>query len=150
VAGGAFRTLVADVRSLGIFGRAWVVGNIAFSAGRALIAWPTFGRYGLNPWTFLFLDVITAPPYGLSQALTVKILRDPDRPAHDSFVWCAGVAVFFLLPYVYLFTATGDVPAFAYIGVLLWMAVFGVLTVIRIVKEVRADDETVGAEDEPV
>ena len=59
-------------------------------------------------------------------------------------VWCAGVVLFFLLPYVYLFTATGDVPAFAYIGVFLWMLVFGVLTVIRIVKEVRADDVRLG------
>lgn len=147
MAGGALRTWVSDVRSLGIFGRAWVIGNVAFSAARALIAWPTFGRYGLDPWTFLALDVITAPPYGLSQALTVKILRDPDRPARDSLVWCAGVVVFFLLPYVYLFTATGDVPAFAYIGVLLWMAVFGVLTVIRIVKEVRAEEEPAPLED---
>ncbi len=147
MAGGALRTWVSDVRSLGIFGRAWVLGNVAFSAARALIAWPTFGRYGLDPWTFLALDVITAPPYGLSQALTVKILRDPDRPARDSLVWCAGVVLFFLLPYVYLFTATGDVPGFAYIGVLLWMAVFGVLTVIRIIKEVRAEEEPAPLED---
>lgn len=132
---------MSDVRSLGVFGRAWILGNVAFSAARALVAWPTFGRYGLNPWTFLVLDIVTAPPYGLAQALTVKILRDPDRPARDAVIWCVGVVVFFLLPYVYLFGATGDVPLFAYVGVLAWMGVFGVLTVIRIIREVRATDQ---------
>ncbi len=140
--GGAVRRWYGDIRSLGIFGRAWVIGNIAFSAARALIAWPTFGQYGLNPWVFLALDVVTAPPYGLSQALTVKILRDPERPASDAVLWCAGVVFFFLLPYVYLFGATGDVSPVAYVGVGVWMALFGVLTVVRIVREVRAEDDS--------
>lgn len=143
--GGVIRRWYGDIRSLGVFGRAWVIGNIAFSAARALIAWPTFGQYGLNPWVFLALDVVTAPPYGLSQALTVKILRDPERPAGDAVLWCAGVVVFFLLPYVYLFAATGDVSTFAYVGVGIWMALFGVLTVVRIVKEVRAEGESAAA-----
>jgi hypothetical protein len=137
----ATRTLLGDIKSLGVLGRAWVVGNVAFSAGRALIAWPTFGQYGLNPWVFLVLDIVTAPPYGVSQALTVKILRDPDRPGRDAIVWAAGVVVFFLLPYVYLVAATGDVPVIAYVGVVAWMLFFGTLAVLRIRREVRADQE---------
>ena len=135
----ATRTWVSDVRSLGGLGRAWVIGNIAFSAVRALIAWPTFGRYGVNPWVFLALDILTAPPYGLSQALTVKILRDPSRPQRDALIWAAGVIVFFLAPYAYIFAASGDMPLFAYLGVIAWMAVFGILAVVRMYREVRAE-----------
>ncbi|CAN5414654.1 hypothetical protein BH10ACT3_BH10ACT3_09330 [soil metagenome] len=137
--GGAPRTWLNDVRSLGGFGWAWVAGNIAFSAVRALIAWPTFGRYGVNPWVFLALDILTAPPYGLSQALTVKILREQDRPQSDAFLWAAGVVVFFLAPYVYIFAVSGNVPVLAYVGVVAWMLLFGVLAVLRMYRQIKAD-----------
>lgn len=135
------RTWSGDIRSLGGFGWAWVVGNIAFSAVRALIAWPTFGRYGVSPWVFLALDVLTAPPYGLSQALTVKILRDRSRPQREAVPWAAGVVIFFLAPYIYIFAVSGNVPALAYAGVIAWMILFGVLAVVRMYRQVTAGPE---------
>jgi hypothetical protein len=138
-----------DIRSLGVLGRAWAVGVFAFSAARALIAWPTFGRYGVDPWVFLLLDLVTAVPYGLGQAITVKILRTPNRPARQAIPWGVVVAAAFLAPYAYIFAASGSMPALAYYGVLLWMVVFGLLAVLRIRRQVRApieepaDDTTV-------
>lgn len=127
----------SDIRSLGVFGRMWIIGNIAFSAVRALIAWPTLGRYGVDPWVFLTLDIVTAPPYGVAQAVTVKVLRDPARPAADAIGW-AGVVIFcFFAPYAYIFIASGSMSTLAYVGVFAWMAVFGTLAVVKIVKQVR-------------
>lgn len=127
-----------DLRSLGVLGRAWAVGIVLFSAARALIAWPTFGRYGVDPWFFLALDLITAIPYGVGQAITVKILRTPDRPPRQAIPWAVVVALAFLAPYAYIFGASGSMPALAYWGVLLWMLVFGVLAVLRIRRQIRA------------
>lgn len=131
-----------DVRSLGVLGRAWALGIVAFSIGRALIAWPTLGRYGVDPWTFLALDIVTALPYGLGQAITVKILGDRSRPPRQALPWAVVVAAAFMAPYVYIFWASGSMPGLAYAGVLAWMVVFGVLSVIRIGRQVRL----VGAE----
>lgn len=127
-----------DVRSLGPLGRAWAIGIVVFSVARALIAWPTLGRYGVDPWTFLLLDIVTAFPYGLGQAITVKVLRDPSRPTRQALPWAVVVAAAFLAPYVYIFWASGSMPGLAYAGVIAWMIVFGLLAVIRINRQVRS------------
>lgn len=127
---------IDEVRSLGVFGRAWIVGIFLFSAARALIAWPTLGRYGVDPVLFLVLDLVTAFPYGLGQAVTVKILRTDGRPVRDAVPWGVMVAVMFLAPYVYIVLASGSMPLLAYLGVLAWMLVFGVLAVVRMRKQV--------------
>jgi len=131
-----------DIRSLGMFGRSWAVGIIVFSAARALIAWPTLGRYGVDPWAFLAVDLLTAPPYGIGQAVTVKILRDRTRAPRDALGWAAVVVASFLAPYVYIFLASGSMPAYATAGVLVWMALFGVLAALRIRSQVRSASPT--------
>ena len=128
----------SDIRSLGVFGRAWSLGILLFSLARALIAWPTLGRYGVDPWLFLAIDIVTALPYGLGQAITVKILRDRERSPRDAAFWAIVVAVSFLAPYIYIFIASGSMPLLAYLGVLAWMIVFGTLAVIRIRRQVHA------------
>jgi hypothetical protein len=133
---------LSDLRSLGVFGRAWAVGILLFSVARALITWPTLSTYGVNPWTFLAIDVVTAIPYGIGQALTVKVLRDPTRPATDSIGWAVLVAVMFLAPYVYVVAASGEnLPpaAFALVGA--WAVVFGTLAVLKMRKQVRSPED---------
>jgi len=136
------RTWLSDVRSLGVLGRAWTVGVFLFSAARALIAWPALGRYGVNPWIFLAIDIATAAPYGLSQALTVKILRDRDRKPTDSLGWGAVVVVTFLMPYAYIFLASGSMSMVATAGVIAWMAVFGLLAAYRMRRQVNDNVES--------
>ena len=138
-----------DIRSLGVLGRAWAVGIVAFSIARALIAWPTLGRYGVNPWTFLVLDIVTALPYGIGQALTVKILRDRTRRPRDAIPWALVVAAAFLAPYIYIFSASGSMPTWAYLGVLAWMTVFGLLAVMRMSRQVRTPIEPIGGPSRP-
>ena len=135
---------VREIRSLGVFGRAWAIGIMAFSAARALIAWPTLGEYGVNPWWFLFIDIVTAPPYGIAQAITVKILRDDSRTTADALPWAAMVAAMFFAPYVFIVAASyladspQPMPAIAYIGLIVWIIVFGLLALLRMRRQVRA------------
>jgi drug/metabolite transporter (DMT)-like permease len=142
----ARRSTLGEIRSLGVFGRAWALGIIAFSIGRALIAWPTLGNYGVNPWWFLFVDLVTAPPYGVAQAVTVKLLRDKERPTRDAVPWAVVVTVMFLAPYIFIFVASffadspQPMPTIAYAGVVLWMVVFGVLAALRMRRQVRGDE----------
>jgi hypothetical protein len=128
-----------DIRSLGTLGRAWAVGILLFSIARALVTWPALGDYGVNPWVFLLIDIVTAIPYGLGQAITVKILRDQGRPPRQAVPWALIVTAAFLAPYLYIFLASGSsLPLLAYVGVGAWMLVFGVLAVLRIHRQVRA------------
>jgi hypothetical protein len=128
----------SEIRSLGVFGRAWSIGIVLFSAARALVAWPTLANYGVNPWVFLAVDLITAPPYGIAQAVTVKILRSPDRSPGDAVPWATVVVLMFLAPYAYIFLAGGDrPPGYIYLGVVLWMVLFGVLATLRMRRQIR-------------
>jgi len=141
-AGSLRRSWRDDVTSLGVLGRSWAVGVVLFSAARALVAWPTLGRYGVDPWVFLAIDLLTAPPYGVAQAVTVKILRDARRPWHDAAVWAGIVLAAFLAPYVYVFTASGSMPPLAIVGVLVWMCVFGALAGWRTWSQIRSGRTT--------
>ena len=125
-----------EIRSLGLFGRAWIAGIFVFSAARALIAWPALSQYGVDPVLFLALDLITAFPYGIGQAVTVKLLRTEGRPVRDAVPWGVMVGVMFMAPYVYIVLASGSMPLLAYLGVLLWMLVFGILAVMRMRRQV--------------
>jgi len=129
---------IGEIRSLGRLGRSWAVGVVVFSAARALLAWPTLGRYGVDPWTFLAIDLVTAPPYGVAQAVTVKILCRTDRTWRDAAGWAAVVVAAFLAPYAYIFAASGSLPTGAVVGVLVWMVVFGAVALWRTVRQVRA------------
>jgi len=129
-----------EISSLGGFGRAWAIGIILFSAARALLAWPTLGRYGVNPWLFLCIDLLTAAPYGISQAVTVKILRERSRPPRDAIPWSIMVVAMFLAPYVYIFFASGEMPVLAYAGITAWIVLFAALAIARMVRQVRAPE----------
>ncbi len=139
-------TFIKEISSLGGFGRAWSVGIILFSAIRALLAWPTLGRYGVDPWVFLAIDLLTAPPYGISQAVTVKILRDKERAPREAIVWAVLVAVMFLAPYGYIFFASGQMPTLAYVGLIIWILLFAALAVLRMAHQVRAPTKTEGSD----
>jgi hypothetical protein len=130
--------VVAELRGLGTFGKAWTLTVVALCLVRAVVAWPALVRFGLNPWWFLVLDVGTAPTYGVGQAMAVKILRSKDRPAAAALPWMAMVLVSFLAPYLYVLASAGHLPLYVVGGVLAWMAVFGGLTAARILREVRA------------
>ena len=60
---------------VGWAGKAWIVGVFGFSVARALVVWPTLGAYGVNPWIFLLVDVLTAWPYAYGQVRVVLGVR---------------------------------------------------------------------------
>lgn len=135
--------MLSELRSLGILGRAWIIGVLLFSAARALLAWPTFGHLGVNPWVFLAIDLTTAVPYGVGQAITVKVLRNPTRTAGEAAPWAILVAASFLAPYLYIFSGSKEMPTYVLLLVLAWMAVFGVLAVVRIRRQVTSNEEAI-------
>ena len=133
--------LLDEVRNLGVVGQAWTVGVVVLCALRAVVVWPMLARYGVNPWWFLVLDVGTAPAYGLGQAMGVKLLRDETCPIRSALPWIAMVVISFLAPYLYVLHSAGHLPHYVVYGVVLWMAVFGVLGAARMAREVRVDPD---------
>lgn len=124
--------------TVGTFGWLWIIGVFAFSVVRALIAWPTLGRYGVNPWVFLFIDVVTAFPYAYGQVKLIKVCVAKDLRAIQ--LWSLVVLATFLAPYIYIFAAgSGELPLLGYIIIGLLIAVFGTASLLRLKNAIRTE-----------
>ncbi|MCU1499535.1 MAG: hypothetical protein JWM47_3488 [Acidimicrobiales bacterium] len=133
------RSLMAELRELGLVGQMWTLTVVVFCLVRALVAWPVLLKYDINPWWFLAIDVGTSPTYGIGQAMGVKLMRDDRRPMRDAVPWIAMLFFSFVAPYLYVLASGGELPTYLVVGVLLWMVLFGGLAAVRIAREVRVD-----------
>ena len=125
---------------VGWFGKAWIVAVTAYAVVRALVAWPTLSRFGVNPWIFLAIDIGTAYPYALGQAKMVKGFRV--RRYDVAQVWGVVVLVTFLAPYAYIVGAgRGEIPLWAYAIIALFVVGVAVATILRLAQEVRTGRE---------
>ncbi len=125
---------------VGWFGWAWVAGVSLYAVARALIAWPTLGQYGVNPWVFLAIDLGTAPPYGYAQVRLVKAISHRHAGAVQG--WAAVVLVTFMAPYVYIFVAgSGELPVFGYVIVVLLVIIFALASLARMRDALRRERE---------
>ncbi len=121
---------------MGWFAKAWVVGVFGYSVARAAVVWPTLGSYGVDPWIFLAIDVITAFPYAYGQVRLVQAIRR--RELGGTQIWALVVAATFFAPYAYIVGAgSGEMPTIAYVIIGILVVVFGVASTLRIVRQVR-------------
>ena len=102
------------------------------------MAWPTLGRFGVNPWVFLFIDVATAFPYAYGQVRLIKECVARNLGAIQ--LWSVVVLVLFLAPYIYIFVAgSGELPLFGYLIVGALIIVFGTASVLRLQRAIRSE-----------
>lgn len=128
---------VTEDTPVGWVGKAWILGVFGYSVLRALIVWPTLGDYGINPWAFLVIDVGTAGPYAYGQVRVVNEARAKNWGGTQ--IWAAIAALSFIAPYAYIAGAgSGEMPLIAWIIIAGLMVVFGVASLVRIVKQIRS------------
>lgn len=95
---GLSRRGLERLSALGVF--AFVIAKFAPVAG-------VLGSYGVNPWIFLAIDVVTIWPYvkGVSNLLRCMARNDPlTRCA----LWAVVITGSFVAPYTYLYIAGGQ------------------------------------------
>lgn len=124
---------------VGKLGTAWIVGVVAYAIVRALIVWPTLGEYGVSPWIFLIIDVGTAWPYAYGQ---VRVVKDARRSEWRSAqLWGLVALVSFVAPYAYIVGAgSGEMPLLAWIVIGALVLFLGAVSVLRIVRQIRAPE----------
>lgn len=112
---------------------------MAYAVGRALIVWPTLGEYGINPWAFLGIDVGTAWPYAYGQLRVVKEARSKNWGGTQ--IWAAIALLSFVAPYAYIAGAgSGEMPLLAWIVIGVLMVLFGVASLVRVLRQIRSPD----------
>ena len=88
--------------------RAWAVIVIAWAFGRTLLVWAAVGDYGINPWWYLTIDLMCASVDAYTTPKTVLALIDAKHG--DAALWGSASLVAFLVPDVYIFLATDELP----------------------------------------
>jgi hypothetical protein len=77
---------------------------IAFVVGRFASVAGTLDRYGVNPWIFLILDVVTVPPYVWGIAQMIRYISGVVS-LYRMTVGTLAALIGFAAPYVYTYGA---------------------------------------------
>jgi hypothetical protein len=110
--------------------RMWIVGVVAFTAARFVVAYSTLRAYHLNIWLFGFIDIVTAVPYGLSTArLAVAVV---DRSFARSARWLLVASATFLAPYAYIAIAGEEMPVVVYVVLAVLVVAMGANAVLGV------------------
>lgn len=118
--------------------RAWIVGVVAYSVVRAIIAWGLFSDYGVNPWIFAVIDIGTAIPYAWSIAELPGAIVDR-RSARIALTLTVAIVTFFA-PYAYIWSAAAGAPTNLRSGlVVLAICLMGAAAV-GVVRKARRSD----------
>ena len=56
----------------------WVVGVLAYGLARTFVVWSALGDYGVNPWIYGAIDLISSVPYAIGTARVVTGCLDRD------------------------------------------------------------------------
>ena len=88
--------------------RTWAGIVVAWSLIRTVIVWAAVGDYGLNPWVYLALDLGAATVDAFTTPRMVLSFID-DR-FRQAVKWAVISLVVFVIPDVYIFLGTRELP----------------------------------------
>ena len=109
----------------------WAAVVLAWAFIRTALVWAAVGDYGLNPWIYLAIDLVSATVSAISTPRMV--LSFIDEHYVQAVGWAVIALVAFIIPDVYIFLGTRELPTgliviiCVVIGVTLLASVIGVL-----------------------
>ncbi len=109
----------------------WAAVVLAWAFIRTALVWAAVGDYGLNPWIYLAIDLVSATVSAISTPRMV--LSFIDEHYVQAVGWAVIALVAFIFPDVYIFLGTRELPTgliviiCVVIGVTLLASVIGVL-----------------------
>lgn len=114
----------------------WALLVIVWSLLRTLIVWAAVGDYGLNPWIYLGIDLVSASVDAVTTPRMV--LSFVDAHYRKAAEWATISLVAFLVPDVYIFAGTRQLPTSMILVIVAVITVTFVGGVVTVVRKVRA------------
>ena len=109
--------------------------------------WAAVGDYGLNPWLYLVLDLISASIDAVSTPRMV--IRFADDQYRKALQWALISLAAFVLPDIYIFAGTRTLPTkliVIILAVIFATLLAAVVTVVRKIRKTRALQRSFPAE----
>lgn len=119
-----------------MFARAWAVATIGWSLVRTTVAWAALRRYGLDPWTYLVVDLSSAVVLAVSTPrMVIGFVDDRYRSAA---AWALVSLVAFVAPDTYIFLDTTRLPIAAVATVCAVVTITLTVSTFGVARKVRA------------
>jgi hypothetical protein len=115
--------------------RTWFFLVLAWALIRTIAVKDFFSAYGIHPWIYLLIDLLSSIPYAhYSANLVISYLdKEWDNARKNFFL----TAIFFYVPDIYIFTAANKIPKPLLIGFVVSVLVFSTIATIGIVKKIK-------------
>lgn len=119
--------------------RIWASTIILYTFVATFVVWKALHKYGVNPYLFFVIDLITSWFYGLASARLVVAVIHKRWSETQKWGWLS--ALNFMLPQLYILVSAHKVPRDVYliiysvIGVLIAFAVVGIVSQIRVARK---------------
>jgi len=120
--------------------RIWASTIVLYTFAATFVVWKALHKYGVNPYFFFVIDLITSWFYGLASARLVVAVIKKRWSETQKWGWLS--ALNFMLPQVYILVSANHVPKDVYIiifGVISVMVAFAVLGVVSQVRAARKE-----------
>lgn len=114
----------------------WAVAVVVWSVIRAVVVWVGLSQYGVNPWAYVIIDLASA---GIDAITTPKfVLSLIDSKYKAAGRWGAFTLFAFVIPDIYIFKTTRELPRTVVIIICVVIAVSLAVAVVGVVTKVRA------------
>ncbi|MDP2290892.1 MAG: hypothetical protein Q8M22_06860 [Actinomycetota bacterium] len=118
--------------------RTWAVIVVGWSLIRTAIVWAAVGDYGLNPWIYLGLDLVSATVDAITTPrMVISFIDDHYKKA---VYWAIISLAAFIVPDIYIFLGTRALPrrlVFIVVAIIGLTLVVGVVGVTRKIQQGR-------------
>ena len=119
-----------------VLSRTWGAVVVSWSLVRTLIVWAALGGYGINPWLYLLIDLLSAV---VDAATTPRmVLAFIDDRFKVAAKWLLVSAIAFVVPDLYIFLGTRTLPRRIIVVICLIILLTTTVAVISIVRKVSA------------
>ena len=116
--------------------RTWAGIVIGWAVIRTVIVWAAVGDYGLNPWIYLGIDLVSACIDAITTPRMVLAFIDDQYLAAVKWAFISLVA--FIIPDLYIFLGTRELPTRIIVIVAIIISLTLTVGVVSVVRKVRA------------
>jgi len=115
--------------------RTWFFLVLAWALIRTIAVKDFFSAYGIHPWIYLVIDLLSSIPYAhYSANLVISYLDKKWDNARKNFLL---TAIFFYVPDIYIFTAANKIPKPLLIGFIVSVFIFSTIAIVGIVRRIK-------------
>jgi len=115
--------------------RIWASTIILYTFAATFVVWKALHKYGVNPYIFFVVDLITSWFYGIASARLVVAVIHKRWSETQKWGWLS--ALNFMLPQIYILMSARHVPRDVYIIIFRAISVMVAFAVIGLASQIK-------------